>query len=153
MTRRVDSVEKEILQCQLAMKDTDSHSWTTLVRELPGMYGLCSVYDILYSPPPPRRPRWKAFNAVAFLKSTLKFLNLDSCTVGKVHPLWQCGHDPFEVTMVDTKARVAVLRYGLYSSHCAGKKKCIQCPLCDRQETMVHFLLHCPTLQHARSTD
>ena len=34
------------------------------------------------------------------MKSNLKFLNLESCTVHKIHPLWQCGHDPFEVTMV-----------------------------------------------------
>ena len=34
MTRRVDSVEKKVLQCQLAMKNMDSHIWTTLVKEL-----------------------------------------------------------------------------------------------------------------------
>ena len=88
------------------MKDMDSHSWTMLTRELLFMYGLPRAYDILSSPP--SRPRWKnlfkrcvhdlwleKLKAEAFLKSTLKFLNLDSCIVGKVHPLWQWGHDPF----------------------------------------------------------
>ena len=30
MTRRVDSVEKEVLQCQVTIKDMVSHSWTML---------------------------------------------------------------------------------------------------------------------------
>ena len=96
---------------------------------------------------------WRSSKAETFLKSTLKFLNLDSCTVDKEHPLWQYGHDSFEVTMAATKARMTVLRYGMYISHCAGEKKCSQCSLCGGQEeTMAHFLLHCLALQQARST-
>ena len=111
----------------LAMtEDIDSHSWTMLGRELLFMYGFPSGYSILASSP--SRLRWKnllkrsvhdfwleKLKAEALLKSTHKFLSLDSCIVGKEHPLWQCGHDLFEVTMVYTNAQLAVLRYGLYN--------------------------------------
>ena len=98
MTRRVASVVKEVLQHQLAMKYMDTHSWTTLIRELLFVYGLPNAYNILSSPP--SRPTWKNhlkrcvhelwlenLKAEAFLKSTIKFLNCDSCTFGKVHPM------------------------------------------------------------------
>ena len=112
----------------------DSHSLTMLVRELLFMYCLPGTYNILSSPF--SRPRWKNLRKrcvhdswlemltdEAFLKSTLKFLILDSCTVGKVLFLWKCGQYPFKVTMMATKVWIAVLRCGLYSSHHAGKKE------------------------------
>ena len=57
-----------------------------------------------------------------------------------------------EVAKASTKAHLLVQHYGLYSSHSSGKSKSSICPLChEPEETMVHFILHCPSLHTRRS--
>jgi hypothetical protein len=99
MARRPDSLEFAILQRQLAVKDLNSNSWTTQVRELINKYDLPSAYMLLNNPPP--KPKWKMMlrKAVdlfwvdhlrqeAFSKKTLLCMNMniDTCSVGSVHP-------------------------------------------------------------------
>ena len=135
LTRRVDAVEKEVLLHQLVMADMDSHNWTTPVREMMCMYDLPSVYGIILftcqytkmeEPSDEEctrllvgevqlRPRHSLNQPPGFSISSLVLLTRST--------LLKCGHDPFEVTMVATKAWMAVLRYGLYSSHCAREKE------------------------------
>jgi len=79
---------------------------------------------------------------------SLKFLNIDMCSIGYSHPVWVCGSDPLQATMAATKATLLVGRYPLTGYKCSGKKQLPLCPMCNcNQETIHHFLLHCPKLQ------
>ncbi len=83
---------------------------------------------------------------------TLQYVNLDICEVGKVHPIWQCGTDPIQVGMATTKARLLVQCYSLHGTHCAGRNKAKQCPLCHGpEETTEHFILECSYLEERRA--
>ena len=162
MLRREDSVERDIIARQLAVKDMTSNSWVILVRELLCKYDLPSAFELLRSPP--RKVVWKkkvkeAINTHWFSSlrkeagrmSTLKYLNTEACTPGSVHQVWECGSSPQEVTIAATKARMLVQRYGITTSYCAGRNKTDLCPLCQQEpETLVHFLLNCPALEEAR---
>ena len=162
MLHRKESVEREVIIRQLAMKNMDSNSWVILVRELLYKYQLPSAFHLTDNPP--RKAAWKkrvkrAINQhwysklkkEAAEKNTLKYLNTDACEPGKVHPVWICGSDPLDVTKAATKARMLVQRYGIASNHSAGRNKSDTCPLCHTDpETMPHFLLNCPVLEKAR---
>ena len=90
---------------QLATKSMNSNSWTTLVRELLQQYSLPNAYELCDSVP--TKEKWKlmvkkAVHAFwdqklkeeAKKKSSLSFLNLESCRIGKVHAVWHTGDDP-----------------------------------------------------------
>ena len=54
---------------------------------------------------------------------------------------------PVEVAKAFTKASLPMQDYGLYSSHSSGKSKSSISPLQHGlEETMAHFILHCPSL-------
>ena len=75
---------------------------------------------------------------------SLHYLDINSCQVGKIHPVWQCGTDPVQVAMASTKARLLVQRYALSGTHVAGAQKKEKCPLClGPPETLEHFILKC----------
>jgi rubrerythrin len=144
------------------MKTLDSCSWTTLVRKLLYLYELPNAHTLADSPP--SKEVWKkrvnrvvnsmcydALYKEAGEKKTLKYLNLEACTPGSVHPAWKCGTDPLEVTMATVKVLLLVQRYPLSGTHCAGKLQQKDCPICKGPpKTLEHFLLHCPNLQEVR---
>ena len=162
MVSRNGSLEREIVLRQLGMKDLQSGSWVSLVRRLLLQYELPSAFDLASDPP--RKAKWKdsikraiyhhweeKLKTEAANKSSLTLLNLEACTPGKVHPVWTCGSDPFQVHMACTKARLLTQRYALGSSHCAGRHKSQSCPLCHGPpETLDHFLLNCPETRSVR---
>jgi hypothetical protein len=162
MISRHGSLEREIILRQLAMKDIQSSSWTSLVRRLLIKYDLPSALDLAMDPP--KKDKWKAsvkgaiyhhweeqLKKEASNMTTLAFLNLNACKIGTIHPIWDCGSDPMQVHMAVTKVRLLVQRYALGSSHCAGKHKTLSCPLCHGPpENMQHFILSCPVTNHIR---
>ena len=50
LARRTGSIEWEILQRQIAMKDTEGPSWVSMVQKLLREYNLPSLHDLLYNP-------------------------------------------------------------------------------------------------------
>ena len=160
--RREGSVERELVIRQLAVKSLDSNSWVVNVRQLLEKYQLPNAFSLVGNPP--EKPQWKKMvkNAIsthwddvlkteAEKKTSLEYLNLDACAPGQVHPVWNCGHDPCQVTMATTKVRLLVQRYALTGSHCAGKNQRTSCPLCmGGTEDVQHFLLECPALEEVR---
>ena len=83
--------------------------------------------------------------------SIMEFLNLDACTVNKLHPVLTGLATHLDVRKATVQLLLLVKRYPLTTSHTAGTRKCAVCPMCQTEpETTVHFLLHCPVLQPYR---
>ena len=147
----------------MAVKDLNSNSWTTQVREILYLYNLPSSIDLIENMP--SKNVWKKMvkKAVhqywieklrkeAETKKTLCYLNTTICDIGQVHPVWRYGTDPIQVAMAATKARLLVQRYALTGTHNAGRNKQDHCPLCHGPpETLIHFILDCPSLIDARN--
>ena len=160
--RKETGIEKDVIRRQLAVKDLYSNSWVTQVRELLHLYKLPSAYDLMEAIP--TKYRWKkmvksninahwlkTLKEEADCKKTLCYINQNSCKIGQVHPIWQCGPDPIQTTMATTKARLLVQRYALAGTHCAGKNRKEHCPLCQGPpETLLHFIIECPYLEDCR---
>ena len=90
-------------------------------------------------------------------KSTLEYLNVDICKFGEVHYIWKCNEqdttNPLVTYRACTHVKLLTQRYPLHTNHAAGKKYGTKCPLCLAvEESMVHFLVECPSLHDARST-
>ena len=96
---RQDCVERDLVMRQLAVKDSSSKSWFIMLQETLLRYNLPSAYALLENPP--EKKSWKLevkckinkfweleIKSQAKLKSTLKYLNVESFAAGKVHRLW-----------------------------------------------------------------
>ena len=159
---RREMVEKNIIIRQLAMKRIQDKSWVTTVRKLLWKYQLPSAYHIVDSLPTKESWKKQVLSAVhihwlsklrqeAGDFTTLKYINVNACTIGKVHPVWAIKTDPQQVELATVKAKLLVQRYPLYGLSCAGKNKSNKCPLCNGDaETLPHFLLYCPSLEEQR---
>ena len=161
---REGTPEYQILQRQLAMKTSTSNSWTVKLREVLQMYNLPSAGDLMRNPP--ERNEWKATVKTAVRRhwdedlkrraatmTSLKFLNLQTCQIGRVHPAWQCGTDPWRVSMAITKVLLLVRRYPLAAEPCSGSGS-DECQVCKQEsETVEHFLLYCKPLATHRRLD
>jgi hypothetical protein len=157
-----NSILATIMKRQIAVKNLNSHSWTSHVRLLLNKYDLPSAHSLVQYTP--RKAYWsrlvktavqetwlKQLKSQASRKSTLQLLNLEVCSFGMVHPVWNHSADPLQGHMASTKAKLMVQRYPLTTSHCAGKHRSETCPLCrEKSETLQHFLLECPALVTTR---
>jgi hypothetical protein len=149
--RRDNSIEKQIIIRQLAMKEMNSSSWIILVRELLYKYQLPSAFKLASNPP--SKPRWNKMvkkaveeNWLCKLRrqcsemSTLQHLNAHSCNFGRVHQVYDYADCPREIMMSSTKARMLIQRYGVSGSYTSGKMKSEKCPLCKtEEETLSHI--------------
>ena len=77
--------------------------------------------------------------------SSLKYLNLQMCSVEECHPVWETGTDPRQVPMATVRAAILTGRYTLTGEKCAGTRRVDSCPYCTSQEaeTLEHFILGC----------
>jgi hypothetical protein len=163
MSRRSNSLERELLYRQVAMKDSSSNSWIIHVQRLLLHYKLPSIIEILENPP--GKTHWSSLvrNTVisywegqlkdeANQMSSLHHLSLDNCTLRRVHPVWRLGiNSGIEVAKATVKVRLLVQRYPLYSSRTSGKCYGQPCPLCQKpNEDLEHFLLECKPLDDRR---
>ena len=154
-------IEKDIILRQLSLKGLKDYSWVMEVRKLLWKYELPSVFDIVVSPPGKESWKYEVKKAVQKywleeLKKesekfkSLKFLNLEACKVGKVHPVWDII-DPSMVEQANVQAKLLVQRYPLHGLPCSGRNRSDTCPLCKEDiETLQHFLLDCPKLESTR---
>ena len=150
------SLEREIVERQLATKDLHSHSWVATIRQLLAKYELPSAYEILEYPPP--KEEWKKMikeavytfwesklKAEAMQKSTLFYLHIPKCTLKKEHSIYNVQTtDPLQIIMAAIKAKILLQRYPLSSTYSSGMNKSSLCPICKKgSETLAHFLLWC----------
>jgi hypothetical protein len=157
------SLEYDIVRRQLAVKDFKSHSWVTMVRKVLSKYNLPSAYTLLQQKR--KKPQWKRqvkeavvqyWNGIlkhmSSQKKTLKYINIDSCSVDKPHQVYTAvSTDPMKVVMLAVKVKLMTQRYPLASTYCAGKQRKLLCPVCEKApETLQHFLLECEVLDHDR---
>jgi hypothetical protein len=163
MCRRESSLERDILLRQVAMKDSNSHSWVVHIQRLLIHYRLPTIPSLLDSPPQKlawsNRVRaavtntWEAtIKDEAIQMKTLSYLTLENCIPGSVHPVWQLGNSSGqEVAKATVKARLLVQRYPLHTSRTSGQQYGKPCPLCHSiNETTEHFLLQCTALDSVR---
>ena len=160
---RHDSVEKNIIRRQLAVKDQSTHSWTRNIKEILNKYDLPSAYTLLHDPP--SKHRWKKMitNAVntywlntlqteVQTKSSLRYLNCFNCSIGKPHIIYSSlGTSPQDVKRAAVKAQLITGTYRLASVSKHHSSKCPSSPLCPlcgaADETIQHFLQECIVIQ------
>lgn len=156
------SAECDIIMRQLAMKDSTSSSWTTQLRAILHKYQLPSALQIAGHLP--TKSSWKrtvklaidnfweaSLKQEARDKSSLKYLNINNCKIGKAHLVWRCGPDPMQATMAATKAVMLAGRYPLTGTRCAGRQALPACQLCESEkEDLQHFLIRCTVLEPQR---
>ena len=161
--RREGSIEAQVIQRQLAMKNEDSLSWVWYVQNLLKLYNLPSAFTLLFQQP--TKDRWKRMVKGAVLnkwekqlkeeackKKTLHLINLEACSLSAVHHVWRLGAaDTLTVLKATTKAKLLVQRYPLFYSRTSGVNYGRNCPLCKSEpETLAHFLLDCQELSSVR---
>ena len=163
MLRRTSSIERKVFERQLAMKNMqNSHSWTVMVRQLLLQYGLCNAYDIYKDPP--SKITWKRMvtshvtsywesklKEEAAEKSSLCYLNIEKCSLMKVHHVWRIGAaNQLTVTKASIHARLLTQRYPLHTNRTSGSSFDTPCPLCHGHESMSHFILECSVTEEIR---
>ena len=159
------SLEYEIACRQLAVKNFKSKSWFMYCRSLTNKYDLPSIYDLMRDPPTYSNWKHKVTEAVnnywstdmrtdAAGKSSLRFLNSSSFTIGQVHPLWKTlSSNPREVVKAAIKARVLTGTYVLQANRAKFNQFEVDptCQLCKSgPEDRLHFILHCQALDDVR---
>ncbi len=74
-------------------------------------------------------------------KSTLRYLNVNKCHLGMVHPVWQNINSDLDLKKATIKAQLLLQRYPLASTKLAGPNRNETCPLCkEENEDTTHFL-------------
>ena len=141
---------------QLAVKDSSSKSWFIMLQETLLRYNLPSAHVLLENPP--EKKSWKTevkckinkfweleIKNQAKLKSTMKYLNLESFTAGKVHKLWSSAkYNSHGVQTTFVHVKMSVGTYILQSNRARFNQSTVAkvCPLCQLDdETLDHFLL------------
>ena len=157
------SLEYEVMEYQLATKDSSSHSWAIHIQKLLYKYDLPRASDLMYVMK--SKQMWKQevkskvikywmeqLKADAEEKKTLCFLNLDWCLYNQPHPIWlHTTTDPLQVHRAAIHVQCLVQRYPISTSHTA-KHKSQNCPCCNKEaETMEHFVLKCQAHAISRS--
>ena len=161
--RREDSLEYQLMERQLGIKENSSHSWAVHARKLLIKYDLPRPAELLYSMK--GKQEWKRcvkvhiqkywyeyLKEAAKCKSTLEYLNTDICHPGVVHPVWStCNSDPLTIHRAVIHAHLLTQRYPINTSH-TSKRKSSPCPSCKtEEETLEHFILKCKGLAHIRT--
>jgi hypothetical protein len=164
LIRDEETVEFKIIQRQLAMKSSNTNSWTMLVRKTLWKYNLPSPYQLMKSPP--TKERWKRtlkgasrvywadqLKSEAVKQISLKYLNLETCVPGKPHHVWAtCTTDTRDVMRACLKAKILVGQYTLQADR--YKRKQINSPMCElcyqEPEDIQHFLVTCHKLKEVR---
>ena len=163
--RDQSSAEFQIIKRQIAIKGLDSKSWTVHVRKLLHKFKLPSAYELLENPP--SKEIWKqsvkkAINCYyekalvqeVIHQSSMKFLNISSCSLSKCHPVWNTiKPSSRDVTRGMLKAKLLTGTYNLEGKRAKFKNVSNSglCPLCQKDvETREHFIAICPMLTETR---
>jgi hypothetical protein len=149
---------------QTAMKRFYSKSWFTHINKVLDIYNLPSLSRLLDETPTKAEFKTsykKAINKVwnkklldtCTTKKSLAYANLEICSSGKPHPVWQTvQNNVHDVRRAAVKAKVIsgtlLLQDKLHKYNLANLPECKLCHVdC---EDLAHFLLYCPVLYKAR---
>ncbi|MEW8544375.1 MAG: reverse transcriptase family protein, partial [Candidatus Thiodiazotropha sp.] len=158
-----DTLEYEIAQRQLSVKSIDSGSWFSECNRLLYKYGLPNIYtaDKEIS----TLKKWKqqikeAIDSyihsqwVSDCKKSLKYLNIDSLQVGKMHhSLSSLPNNVRDVKKANTKLRLLTGTYILQENRVKFNQYVVDdtCTLClANAESREHFLVECSSLEKVR---
>ena len=164
--RDKESAEFKIINRQVVMKDLSSKSWTVHVRKLLFKFDLPSAFDLLNATP--SKDVWKnqVKNAVhklylksltneAMSQSSVKYVNLPSCSLTKSHNIWDTVQPSSrDVTRAMLKMKLLSGTYNLEGKRARFKNSGVTglCPLCGEDiETREHFLVVCASLEGSRT--
>ena len=165
IARQKHSIEYKLAIRQLVLRDFSSKSWFCQIRHILTKYELPSAFDILEDSPPQiewkRRTNqkineyWeKHWQKEHQKKSSLKYLNIAACKVGKVHQVWSTlSQNVRDVRRATIKVKLLTGTYTLQANRAVFNQHEIEstCPLCQNApETREHFLAVCPTLSSIR---
>ena len=158
---RSSSIEREIAERQIILKDYKSKSWFVYVNSILSQYKLPSTLDLLSTEF--SKNAWKQtvdnkINAYwvdkikleASEKSSLRFLNTQKYEIGEVHYVWKnAGFNLMAIKKAGMKARLMTGTYVLQSNRAKFNQYSVNptCLLCGEDpEDLEHFLLKCRAL-------
>ena len=162
---RSNSIERELAERQILLKDKKSKSWFVYVGPILSQYNLPSTIDLLNTEI--SKEAWKQtvdkhvsaywvdkIKLEASEKSSLKFLNTQNYKIGEVHYLWKnAGFNLMAIKKAGLKAKLMTGTYVLQSNRAKFNQYSVNptCLLCgDDAEDMIHFLLKCQCLSEPR---
>ena len=153
--------EKGLIVRQLAIKCSSSHSWVQTVRNVLEIYDLHSAYSLVLDTSSKNSWRetvkshvityWKLrLQRECAQKKTLKYLNYESFTCGKLHTIWSTtSTNHWDIKKACLKAKIAIGRYTLQTDKYRGEDP--TCKICgNEQEDLHHFPLECTQLENKR---
>ena len=160
------SVEYEIAQRQLVMKDPPSDSIFTYFQSILSHYELPSVFALVSYPP--SREAWKrllncrvhdmveaAKKADIKSKSSTKYLNLLVLNVGSSHHIWSTIRDNIhDSRRAQIKCKILTSTYILQANRATFNQYSVNptCKLCCRDpETRQHFVGECTFFEREKS--
>jgi hypothetical protein len=165
LIRSEDTIEAALIKRQAAMKDLETNSVVSSIRIALAKYKLPTIYELLDNPPDSEKWKSAVKSATqrfwtahlvdeAKKKSSLKYLNIDSCRVGTPHPIWATTSlNTRDVTRATVKAKLLTGTYTL-QCHRAKYNKNVSptCQLCSSEcENREHFLVSCTALATIRT--
>jgi len=159
-----DTKEWNIIERQLAIKSNNSRSWVVYIKNLLSKYNLPSAY--LLKDDTPTKFKWKALvkrtlnrhwidklRDEARQMSSLKFLCVDRCSAGTMHPVWRkTPYNKVAILQANVRAKILVGRYFLQDDLNKFKGTEYPCPMCMKEpEDLNHFLYRCDALESERA--
>ena len=165
MIRDKNSIEFKIINRQLAVKDTDSASFTITIRRLLQKYDLPDAYDLIRNTP--SKEEWKRMVKEATNntyrkdvteemknKTSLRYMAVQKHPLDEPHPLYKhTGSNPHEIGKAAIKARILTGTYTLQANRHKFNHQDIDktCELCRTDtENREHFILDCTALEERR---
>ena len=162
---RSNSIERELTERQILLKDKNSQSWFVYVGPILSQYNLPSTIDLLNTQI--SKEAWKQtvhkhvsaycvdkIKLEASENSSLKFLNTQNYKIGEVRYLWKnAGFNLMAIKKAGFKAKLMTGTYVQQSTRAKFNQYSVDptCPLCcDDTEDMIHFLLKCRSLSGTR---
>ena len=138
------TLEQDIAMRQIAVKDSDCHSWFTVCNQVLHKYNLPNIYILQqhFSSEVSCKQESKAqvdsfvaelWCSEAKIKTTLQYLNINSCKAGEVHPCWKTvANSPRDVRRVITKVRLLTGTYYLQKKQeCSSRMVLLQIYVCS----------------------
>ena len=165
MIRQKDSIEYQIICRQLAVKGTESASFTITIRKLLQKYDLPDAFSLLDNTP--TKEKWKNIVKEATntkyrkevmeelkTKTSLRYLSIQEHPLDEPHQVYRTlGSSPHDVEKAAIKARLLTGCYTLQAqkhkfNQYEVDKTCLLC--CKETEDREHFILRCEALQKTR---
>ena len=159
------SVEYQIAERQLAMKDIKGKSWFNYIRSTLELYNLPSAYTLLQLDI--TKLQWKkllnssiatfvenSWKTEVVTKPSLKYVNSESLKVGQSHPIWSTVRlNTLDNKRAQLKCKILTGTYILQGNRTVFNQYAVDptCKLCLKSpETRQHFIAECPVFEYER---